>query len=71
MMYEEVWGPSSEKEKHWYRTLHKNCHGLSFLKPAAQAQARCIKLGGETYSEIRWRKWTGVTSPRGSDKAGC
>ena len=33
--------------------------------------SRCIKLGGETDSAIRRRKITGVTSPRGSEKAGC
>ena len=32
---------------------------------------RLIKLGGETDSAIQWRKGTGVTSPRGSEGAGC
>ena len=29
------------------------------------SRPRCIKLGGETDSAIRWRTRTGVTSPRG------
>ena len=33
-----------------------------------QHWARCIKLGGETGSAIRWRKRTVVTSPRGSEE---
>ena len=30
---------------------------------------RCIKLEGETDSAIRWRKRTGMTSPRGRGEA--
>ena len=35
------------------------------------SSSRCIKLGGETDSVIRWRTRTGVTSSIGTEEASC
>ena len=57
-------------EKEQWNSINKKQNGL-IEQSKNEKSTKMYWLGGETDSAIRWRKRTGVTSPRGTAEAGC
>ena len=55
----------------WYFSIFHTCFSIIWkhLKKICSTLSRCVKLGGDIDSEIKRRKRSGVTSPRGSEEA--